>query len=314
MMEYRRPTTLRGLRGFLGLLTYYRKFIRRFSEIATPLFELTMQKRVGKSLRDLKKESNTPWSEERWGEAQQKAFETLKGALLTRPILAPPRNDRKWRLATDASNVAMGAVLSQYDEEGVEHPIAYYSRKLTDAETRWVIWELELGAVVWACTLCRHYLRAVHFELITDSKVVAALLKKAVPPRRENFLVRMAEFNFTTIHRKGELNANADFFSRWAAYKDYEEQQVLKLDLIACLTLSEPIKRFRINRRHHHKRTFQCFTLNKPHQLKKEVTLQRTEASKGKIDLDAETKALEASEPMEHLIWPINDDSDTRVI
>src|SRR3954451_25045026 len=116
MLEYKRPTTLRGLRGFLGLLTYYRKF----SEIATPLFELTMQKRVGKSLRDLKKESNTPWSEERWGEAQQKAFETLKGALLTRPILALQRNDRKWRLATDASNVAMGAVLSQYDEDGVE--------------------------------------------------------------------------------------------------------------------------------------------------------------------------------------------------
>src|SRR5947209_18174433 len=111
-----------------------------------------------------------------------------------------------------ASNVAMGAVLSQYDEEGVEHPIAYYSRKLHDAETRWVIWELELAAVVWATTLCRHYLRGVHFELITDSKVVVALLKKCVPIRRENFLVRMAEFDFTAIHRKGELNRNADFF------------------------------------------------------------------------------------------------------
>src|SRR3954464_7713791 len=51
--------------------------------------------------------------------------------------------------ATDASNVAMGAVLSQYDNNNVEHPVGYYSRKITDCETRWVIWELELGAAVW---------------------------------------------------------------------------------------------------------------------------------------------------------------------
>jgi hypothetical protein len=296
-------------------MTYYRKFIKGFSEIAAPLFELTMQKRVGKSLRDLRKESNSPWSEDRWGEAQQKAFETLKGALLTRPILALPRRDRKWRLATDASNVAMGAVLSQYDEEGVEHPIAYYSRKLTDAETRWVIWELELGAVVWASTLCRHHLRGMHFELITDSKVVAALLKKAVPPRRENFLIRMGEFTFTPIHRKGELNANADFFSRWAAYKDYEEQQVLKIDHIACLTLSEPTKHFRVNRRKYHRRTTShCYTMNAQLRARNEDAQLRIDASKGKVDLDAESKALETAEPVERLVWPIKDDTDTRAV
>ena len=94
-------------------------------------------------------------------------------------MLALPRKDRHWRLATDASNVAMGAVLSQHDDDSVEHPVGYYSRKLIDSETRWSIWELELGAVVWASTLCRPYLRGMHFELVTDSKVVAALLTKA---------------------------------------------------------------------------------------------------------------------------------------
>ena len=117
----------------------------------------------------------------------------------------------------------MGAVLSQYDDDNIEHPIGYYSRKLIDSETRWSIWELELGAVVWASTLCRPYLRGVHFELVTDSKVVAALLTKDTrPPRRENFIARMMEFDFTPVHRKGELNRNADFFSRWARYKEYE--------------------------------------------------------------------------------------------
>ena len=68
-----------------------------------------------------------------------------------------------------------------------------------------------MGAVVWASTLCRPYLRGVHFELVTDSKVVAALLTKDTrPPRRENFIARMMEFDFTPVHRKGELNRNAD--------------------------------------------------------------------------------------------------------
>ena len=113
-----------------------------------------------------------------WTEEHQKAFETLKDALLCRPVLVLPRKDRHWRLATDASIVAMGAVLSQYDDDNIEHPIGCYSRKLIDSETRWSIWELELGAGVWASTLCRPYLRGVHFELVTDSKVVAALLER----------------------------------------------------------------------------------------------------------------------------------------
>jgi len=83
--------------------------------------------------------------------------------------------------------------------------------------------------MVWATTLCRHYLRGDRFELITDSKVVAMLLKKEVPTRRENLVVRLAEFDFDIIHRKAELNRNAEFFSRWAAYKDWEEERAVKL-------------------------------------------------------------------------------------
>ena len=87
----------------------------------------------------------------------------------------------------------------------------HWRLKLIDSETRWSIWELELGAVVWAC---RPYLRGVHFELVTDSKVVAALLTKDTrPPRRENFIARMMEFDFTPAHRKGELLL---LLSRWA--------------------------------------------------------------------------------------------------
>ena len=123
----------------------------------------------------------------------------------------------------------MGAVLSQINEQGEEHPVGYYSRKLLPTEKKWDIWELELAAVVWATTACRNYLRSVQFELITDSKVVAALIKKEVPTRRENLVVRLFEYNFTVTHRKGELNRNADFFSRWATYKDWEDQSTVQM-------------------------------------------------------------------------------------
>ena len=87
----------------------------------------------------------------------------------------------------------------------------------------------------WASTLCRPYL---HFELVTDSKVVAALLTKDTrPPRRENFIARMMEFDFTPVHRKGELNRNADFFSRWARYKEYEDEQKMKIHALNSLVL-----------------------------------------------------------------------------
>ena len=141
MLEYEKPKTLTELRAFLGLMSYYRRYIKNFSHIAAPLTELTGQTRSGKSKRAIKMEANTPWPEEQWTDEQDDAFEMLKGALLTRPVLNLPIANRKWRLATDASKLAMGAVLSQIDEEGEEHPIAYYSRKLQGAEVRWDIWE-----------------------------------------------------------------------------------------------------------------------------------------------------------------------------
>jgi len=210
-------------------MSYYRRFIKDFSMIAAPLTRLTRQTREDKGKRQLTREANTPWADGLWTEEHTRAFETLKGAMLCAPVLALPRPNLKWRLATDASNIALGAVLSQIDEKGDEHPIGYYSRKLLPNETKWDIWELELAAVVWATTICRHHLRSVEFELITDSKVVAAVLKKEVPTRRENLVARLFEFKFTITHRKGELNRNADFFSRWTtAYKDWEEKRAIQ--------------------------------------------------------------------------------------
>ena len=88
--------------------------------------------------------------------------------------------------------------------------------------------ELELAAIVWATTICRHYLRCVKFEVVTDRKVVAAILKKEVPNRRANWVLRLSEFDFDITHRKGEQNRNADFMSRWAAYSKWVNESTIR--------------------------------------------------------------------------------------
>ena len=91
MLEYKRPRSLRELRGFLGLMSYYRKFIRDFSTIAAPLSDLTKQKRLDKSARQIKLEAVTEWKEGIWTDVHDRAFETLKGSLLSRPVLTLPQ-------------------------------------------------------------------------------------------------------------------------------------------------------------------------------------------------------------------------------
>ena len=150
------------------MFSYYRRFIKDFAAIAAPLHALTKQERSGQSQRTLKKEAKTTWSEGVWTEEHQKECclaKTDTGVLRqTHP---------SWQWALSSANTTTTTLNTQ----------SVTIRKLIDTETRWSIWELELGAVVWASTLYRPYLRGVHFELVTDSKVVAALLTKDTRPR-----------------------------------------------------------------------------------------------------------------------------------
>ena len=139
-----------------------------------------------------------------------------------------PKPEGRYVLACDASDIAWGAVLSQLDAEGREHPIAYYSKKLQPSERKWDVWERECACTVWATDKCRWYLLGKEFDLVTDSKVVLSLLSKSNwPTRRANWVLRLSEFQFVPKHRKGEMNPVADFLSRWAttcvqAYDDFE--------------------------------------------------------------------------------------------
>ena len=233
MLDYNRPTSQRELLGFLALTSYYRKFISNYAHIAAPLYTLMQDdKESGYSPQSRKARLRTVWEGDVWTREHEQAFRTLKGALVTAPVLAMPNKTGRFVLACDASDVAWGAVLAQVGEDGKEHPIAYYSKKLLESEQNWNIWERECSCCVWAADKCRPYLLGNKFDLITDSKVVHSLLDKSTwPSKRANWVMRLSEFDFDVKHRKGELNPVADFLSRWAtscmdAYAGHENRRV----------------------------------------------------------------------------------------
>ena len=119
------PSGHSQLRSFLGLASYYRRYVKGFSAIAAPLHKLSVRptEQAGKSAR--------PFI---WSAEANEAFETLKRALCETPVLAFPRFDRDFVLEIDASLRGLGACLSQYDESGNLHPVAYASRGLRGAE------------------------------------------------------------------------------------------------------------------------------------------------------------------------------------
>ena len=137
--NYPRPTDLQGVRSFLGLASYYRKFVKGYSNIAAPLHDLTKNNpRKGKNVKV------------DWGEAQEKAFCDLKNALAYDACLAYPDFELPFILTVDASDKACGGTLSQRGIDNVERPITFFSRKFLDAETRYNAIHREALAIILA--------------------------------------------------------------------------------------------------------------------------------------------------------------------
>ena len=153
--EWPKPTSVKDVRSFLGLASFYRKFIWHFSEIAAPLTDLTKKGRA------------KVWSPEVWGEKEDAAFTNLKLAMVTAPVLQLPDFDREFTVTTDASEVSVGAILQQDFGRGLQ-PLCYDSRKLNPAECRYSAYERELLGIVWAVGKWRYYLARSHFIIQTD--------------------------------------------------------------------------------------------------------------------------------------------------
>ena len=135
------PTKVKHVQVFLGLANFYRQFVKDFSKIARPLTMLTCKE--------------APWQ---WGEEQENAFQALKTAFTTAPILRIPSDTAPFRLETDSSDFATGAVLEQLGEDNLWHPVAFYSKSLNEHERNYEIYDKELLAIIRALEEYRHYL------------------------------------------------------------------------------------------------------------------------------------------------------------
>lgn len=206
IMEFRRPLKKKDVRAFLGLAGYYRRFVADFSSIATPLSNLTKDCQPDKVV---------------WGSEEQTAFDKLKQSLTSSPVLQGPDYSRQFYLHTDASNVGIGAVLSQRTDLGEDLPVAYYSRKLLPREKNFATVDKECLAIVDGLKHFAVYLTGVKFTVVTDHQCLRYLDSvKDAGGRRTRWSLLLQPFNFDVQHRPGTANGNADGLSRQAWIDD----------------------------------------------------------------------------------------------
>ena len=197
------PTTVRQVRGFIGMCSYYRRFIPGFSGLAEPLIRLTRK-----------------YARFQWDEACQVAFDRLKKMLHDMVILAYPDPNKNYKLYTDASDFCIGACLTQqfFDEtkkREVEKPIYFLSHKLSDTQTRWSTIEKEAYAIHYALQKLHHYLHSATFTIYTDHRPLQFLLNSPMQNKKiQLWALSIAGYNCSIEYLQGKNNVCADLLSR----------------------------------------------------------------------------------------------------
>lgn len=189
---------VKAIRGFLGMVGWYRRFIPHFATIAKPLFNLTKK--------------DAKWD---WTTACEEAFVTLRDALITKPVLRIADPNKRYVLHTDASDYALGAILMQEDESGFLHPLAYASVTLNAAEQKYTVTEREAMAIPWAVEHFNTYLEGHKYTAITDHSALKYLWNnKDKTPRLLRALLRLQPYEIELYYKPGSQNYAADLLSR----------------------------------------------------------------------------------------------------
>lgn len=206
--QFPTPTNLKKLAKFLGICSFYSRFVPHFSQITQPLNRL--------------KRKNVEWH---WGPDQEQSFQQLKKILVAQPVLRLPDFSKEFYLQTDACGTGLGAVLSQM-VDGHLAPIAYASRPLNCHEKRYETFELEALGVVFGLTKFRQYLEHRPFQLHTDNSALSFILNH---PRQigkiGRWITLINSFQFSVTHIRGIDNSAADFLSRLYEDEDNPHDQ-----------------------------------------------------------------------------------------
>jgi hypothetical protein len=202
IIEWPAPTTLTQLRSFIGFCNFYHRFIHLYSDKCAAL-NLLMKK-------------TQTW---KWEEAQQVAFEMLKAAYASEPVLLCPNYTAPFRIEADASLVAAGGVLLQDDSNGQEHPVAYYSKAHSPAERNYMTHDREFLAIILCIREWRHFLIGSHHQTIvfTDHKNLTYFQTPQKLTRRQvRWVAEIMEYNIKLQHKAGRQMIVADALSRRA--------------------------------------------------------------------------------------------------
>lgn len=204
VLNYPRPKNITDLRRFLGIINFYRRFVKDVAQEQIPLNTL---------LKGAKKKDKTPIQ---WTEETQHAFNRCKQQLAEATLLVHPIENAPLILRTDASNTAVGAVLEQVMKNTTE-PLGYYSKKLTETQTKYSTYDRELQAVYSALKFFRHMAEGRKLTIITDHKpLVFAFEQKSTKasPRQQRQLDFIGQFSTSIKHIADKQNDIADAFSR----------------------------------------------------------------------------------------------------
>lgn len=200
IVNYSRPRNTTEIKRFMGMCSWYRRFVPLFSSLMAPLSDLIKRKGKKQAIE--------------WNDAAEEAFHNMKNALISAPILTSPDFSRPFVIQTDASETGLGGVLTQI-QDGDEKVIAFASRSLSRAERNYSVTERECLAVIFAIDKFRPYIEGTRFKVITDHYSLLWLNRMKEPSGKlARWAVKLAQHNFELLHRKGKLNVVPDALSR----------------------------------------------------------------------------------------------------
>lgn len=225
--EYPKPKTSTEVKRFMGMASWYRRFVKDFATIAAPIHNVVAGIAKGKPVV--------------WTTEANEAFKILKRALTNSPVLVTPDFTKPFTIHCDASNTGVGAMLTQGVEEA---PIAYASKKLGPEHKNYTTTEKECYAVLFGVEKFRAYVEGSKFTVVTDHSALKWLMKQQnLPDRLSRFVTKLVPYTFEIVHRKGKSNLVPDALSRMFENDDKQELSYVDLEAnwIRVTSLSETV-------------------------------------------------------------------------